>query len=90
MSNYTPTTEEVRHIYGNYLDDNVLKWSEAMAGEARKWFDRWLAEHDREVKATERRRIMRKVRSVLGDSGAFGFLGEFEGVLDSIEHEVSK
>ena len=43
MSDYTPTTEEVRHIYGNYLDDNVLKWGEAMAGEARKRFDRWLA-----------------------------------------------
>lgn len=51
MTDYAPTTEEVRHIYGNYLDDNVLKWGEAMAGEARKRFDRWLAEHDRETRA---------------------------------------
>ena len=46
-SDYTPTTEEVRKIYVVAIAerDNWLKPT------VTKFFDRWLAEHDREVKA---------------------------------------
>lgn len=45
MTEYTPTTEEVRSGYGKY-------WSElsAVSKEAVDEFDRWLAEHDRQVR----------------------------------------
>lgn len=51
MSDYTPTTEEVRRDYvacnsspqASMSDDGV------MVGDASYEFDRWLAAHDREV-----------------------------------------
>ena len=52
MSDYTPTTEEVRRDYvacnsspqASMSDDDLVP-----IYVSRKWFDRWLAAHDREV-----------------------------------------
>ena len=42
MSDYTPTTEEVRDHYASYPGARFTP-------ETAEWFDRWLAEHDRQV-----------------------------------------
>ena len=54
MSEYTPRTAEVRADYiacnssprENLVDDELVP-----VHTSRKWFDRWLAAHDREVAA---------------------------------------
>lgn len=50
MSDYTPTTEEVREAAGGSL--NYITSDE---------FDRWLAAHDAEVRADEREESARRV-----------------------------
>lgn len=52
MSEYTPTTDDVR---AEYIDRNMFPFDRRMAREA---FDRWLATHDAEVVAAERERII--------------------------------
>ena len=55
MSDYTPTTEEVRadyvrdhtHGYDEYQGDRTLT---AVQGDHEAEFDRWLAQHDAEVR----------------------------------------
>ena len=52
MSDYTPSTEEIRRDYvacnsspqASMSDDDLVP-----IYVSRKWFDRWLAAHDREV-----------------------------------------
>ena len=46
MSEYTPTTYEVRDAYA--MTDEGLDFKR-VAQERREAFDRWLAEHDRQV-----------------------------------------
>ena len=48
MSEYVPTTEQVR---GAYARAGFLPVSDGERNERRAAFDRWLAAHDREVKA---------------------------------------
>lgn len=53
MSDYTPTTERVRNSYANDVASypkpaNVFE-AAARAEAAKEEFDRWLAEHDRQV-----------------------------------------
>jgi hypothetical protein len=52
MTDYTPTTDEVREWYGDDVTDADRAWELAKRAE----FDRWLAAHDEEVldKAVER------------------------------------
>lgn len=55
MSDYTPTTERVRNSYANDIacfpkPENVFE-ANARAEAAKEEFDRWLAEHDRELQA---------------------------------------
>lgn len=45
MTEYTPTTEEVRHRYGRDTADDVGMFEVKAHAE----FDRWLAERDRQV-----------------------------------------
>ena len=46
MSNYTPTTEDVREAYGWSGHDSYIELNRISR---REEFDRWLAEHDRQV-----------------------------------------
>ena len=46
MTNYTPSTGFMRDIYANY----VAKYSNDSQEESFEEFDRWLAEHDAEVR----------------------------------------
>jgi hypothetical protein len=52
MTDYTPTTDEVRDWYGDDVTDADRAWELAKRAE----FDRWLAAHDKEVldRAVER------------------------------------
>ena len=60
MSEYTPTTEEVRD---NYLPPRTeIK-------DAEKQFDRWLAEHDREVIREFINQQVEYVRNVMASKG---------------------
>jgi hypothetical protein len=45
MTDYTPTTDEVREWYGDDVTDADRAWELAKRAE----FDRWLAAHDEEV-----------------------------------------
>ena len=49
MSDYTPTTYEVALAYVHGADGD--RWTKFKAYYLREEFYRWLAEHDREVKA---------------------------------------
>ena len=55
MSDYTPTTEEVRDGYG------AAYWYESDRDEVRKreGFDRWLTQHDAEITAQAEKRIIK-------------------------------
>ena len=53
MSDYTPTTEEVRDAFSDYKEDDAGGWFKAQAG-----FDRWLAEVKAQERKAERERIM--------------------------------
>lgn len=56
MAEYTPTTENVRDCYvyaDQQYDGDVANPVRLAVAE----FDRWLAEHDREVRQDERKRI---------------------------------
>lgn len=51
MSEYTPTTEQVREAYSldPYIDYYDPVNAGALHAQARRDFDRWLAAHDRET-----------------------------------------
>ena len=54
MSEYTPTTEEVRRYY--------IAWgAESGPDDAAGEFDRWLAVHDAEVRADEREKAAERI-----------------------------
>lgn len=56
MTDYTPTTDEVRKAYVHANADTELqidKWETV--------FDRWLAAHDAEVRADEREQAAKRV-----------------------------
>lgn len=66
MSEYTPTTEDVREVYksGAWLraDDQESAWKpEVYAPRYYAEFDRWLAQHDAEVRAQALRDAARYV-----------------------------
>lgn len=46
MTDYTPTTEQVRNAYVRGMRDTFI----ASAGEHREEFDRWVAAHDAEAR----------------------------------------
>lgn len=48
MNDYTPTTEEIRVIYIGTREEFVKPWQSNRPAE----FDRWLAAHDAEVRAS--------------------------------------
>lgn len=89
MSEYTPTTEEVRAQWGyNYPDYNNTP----------EEFDRWLAQHDAEVAKAERERQAKLVwnekqlatEAVFKDPSNAGLNGYIAGLyraLDVIEDE---
>ena len=56
MTDYTPTTEEMRewHVRGDHAGNKSRSEYEAE-------FDRWLEQHDREVAAVERAEVYRNV-----------------------------
>lgn len=57
MSDYTPTTDEVFHAYWSHVAyERMLRGGEPPE---RAEFDRWLAEHDAEVRAEEREKYDR-------------------------------
>lgn len=78
MSDYTPTTDEVRAVwttwngYGGLINRTgpEPETSEATAVE----FDRWLAAHDEQVRADERERIAQAIEKRLRER-----LGHAEG-----------
>lgn len=61
MSEYTPTTEEVKRWFAGAVDeyrcDTGLSYEEAEQG-----FDRWLAAHGEQTRADERRLIAAAIR----------------------------
>lgn len=60
MSDYTPTTEEVRAAYA--WSDNALTEKELRA--MRKRFDRWLAERDRQKQSEGWENARQELRSI--------------------------
>ena len=59
MSEYTPDTEEVRDRYAYDAEEHTPYLS---IEKARAQFDRWLATHDEQTRADERRRIAEEIR----------------------------
>ncbi len=57
MSEYTPTTEEVR---AEFVTNKALRMPTTWRGADE--FDRWLAAHDAEVRAAERERIIQDMQ----------------------------
>ena len=73
MSDYTPTTEEVLDAYVAILmvaarEEGVSPKKEAY----RQAVERWLVEHDREVRAAERERIHVEVKRFVDDLAKHG------------------
>lgn len=64
MSDYTPTTEAVRHGYA--ADHNGCGGLDL---DALAEFDRWLATHDAELRADEREKAARRVLKASGTKG---------------------
>ena len=66
MSDYTPSTEEIRRDYvacksspqASMADDDLVP-----IYVSRKWFDRWLAAHDREVAAKVIREFVEQLQT---------------------------
>lgn len=64
MSDYTPTTEDIRNAYmsgdwnDNPTDDDAMKRHFAAK------FDRWLTAHDAEVRADEREKVAQRIAAV--------------------------
>ena len=61
MSDYTPTTEDVRNGFANnefIKSGHNVAYLMEFAGEYQAQFDRWLAQHDAEVARAERERIV--------------------------------
>lgn len=59
MSEYTPTTEQIRD---NYVEGMNAFYGERGASEYHDQFRRWLASHDAEVRASERERIIQDMQ----------------------------
>lgn len=62
MNEYTPTTEEVRHAYGNSAVDRRPFTETPVRPEAEEEFDRWFAS---EIEKAERRGAFRGARALL-------------------------
>ncbi len=71
MSEYTPTTVEVRHAYGDARCADADDPAHANGCPQDAEFDRWLAEHDRQVKAEALREAADSY--VLGHIAYMGF-----------------
>lgn len=54
IDEYTPTTEEVRNSWIDYMTTEGDGWDGLSEEESQARWDRWLAAHDREVAATPR------------------------------------
>lgn len=63
MDDYTPTDEQVRAAYVRGMRDTFV----AAAADHEAEFDRWLAQHDREVTA----KALREAQSLLAADGYF-------------------
>ena len=59
MSEYTPVTEEVRDRYAYDAEEHTPYLS---IEKAHAQFDRWLATHDKQTRADERRRVAEEIR----------------------------
>lgn len=95
MSEYTPTTGQIRHGYSIVDGGLNNSW---LRVDAEKRFDRWLAEHDAEVAKAERERLAKLVwnekqlatEAVFKDPINAGLNGHVAGLyraLDVIEDE---
>ena len=84
MNEYTPDTDTVR---GNY----AVHSTPSFPREAREQsFDRWLAEHDRQVKAVAWEEAMNLARECADDTtDSFGNLYRLDW-LDRMEHEMER
>ena len=90
MSEYTPTTEKVRIYYANDgLEEERLREEVYLLRQAKleKEFDRWLAQHDAEVAAAERERIIDILRNISPGSGVMG--DDLELAVELIEEKDS-
>jgi hypothetical protein len=61
MSEYTPSTADMKRVYEEQF--NLYYAEEVRAKEHAKEFDRWLAKHEAEVARAERERIVELLRS---------------------------
>lgn len=70
MSNYTPTTEEVRANYALVGDDEVVNKINEQK------FDRWLEQHDAEVAKINVDRERQRLVALLYDYGTMNYISE--------------
>ena len=72
MTEYIPTTEVVREDFADFRrNDYFWKSRESLmrrSARRRRQFDRWLAEHDRQVAEAERERINKLLEAGMKDN----------------------
>ena len=67
MSDYTPTTEDVRHAYVSARSEE--EFAASYLSQFEPEFDRWLAAHDAEVAAQALRDAADEMEAMLGEHG---------------------
>jgi len=85
MTEYTPTTADVRAAYNQLI--TATRPHELPHDYPCPEFDRWLAQHDAEVAAAERERIIDILRNISPGSGVMG--DDLELAVELIEEKDS-